>query len=44
MDPVRLELLLALKQHVDPKGIMAPGVLFTKTQNPIGEIREGTQL
>ena len=44
MDPVRLELLLALKQHVDPKGIMAPGVLFTKTQNPIGEIQEGTQL
>ena len=44
MDPVRLELLLALKQHVDPKGVMAPGVLFTKTQIPIGEMQEGPQL
>jgi len=33
MDPVRLELLLALKRHVDPDGIMAPGVLFTENNS-----------
>ena len=33
IDPVRLKLLLALKHHVDPKGLMAPDVLFKKMPN-----------
>ena len=43
MDPVRLKLLLALKRHVDPKGIMAPGVLFNKKMPNKGMLK-GAQL
>ncbi|MBT5194281.1 MAG: hypothetical protein HOM07_18185, partial [Rhodospirillaceae bacterium] len=28
LDPVRRDLMQAIKRHLDPDGLMAPGVLF----------------